>query len=360
MKEILFICPYPENKAPSQRLKFEQYFDLFAENGFNCKLKSFISVDFWKIVYLEGYLLQKVKFTFIAYLKRLILLFTIRKYDVVYIHLWVTPFGPPVFEFLVCILAKKIIFDIDDMVYLGHSSSANRFFQKLKGRYKMIYLMKKANHVITCTPKLDEFVRKYNANTTDISSTINTEIYLPKLSTEIKNEVILGWSGSHSTSKYLKLLEPVFIELLEMKINFKVLIIGDENFQFDNKKIPFQAIKWSHESEVEDLKKIDIGLYPLPNEAWVFGKSGLKALQYMSLGIPTIAQAIGANFRIIENEINGFLVSKNSEWVTHINLLIKDKSLRDFISVNGVMSVNENYSLKTNVSKYLNVFEKND
>jgi L-malate glycosyltransferase len=44
----------------------------------------------------------------------------------------------------------------------------------------MIYLMKKANHVITCTPFLDEFVKKYNPNTTDISSTVDTEKrYLP-------------------------------------------------------------------------------------------------------------------------------------------------------------------------------------
>jgi hypothetical protein len=37
-KSILFVCPYPLSKAPSQRLKFEQYFDFFTENGFEVKL----------------------------------------------------------------------------------------------------------------------------------------------------------------------------------------------------------------------------------------------------------------------------------------------------------------------------------
>ena len=41
--------------------------------------------------------------------------------------------------------------------------------------------------------------------------------------------------------------------------------------------------------EIVDLLKIDIGLYPLLQEEWVLGKSGLKTMQYMSLGIPSIS-----------------------------------------------------------------------
>jgi L-malate glycosyltransferase len=112
-------------------------------------------------------------------------------------------------------IAKKVVYDIDDMVFLGHSSAANKFFQVLKGNYKMIYLMKNSVHVITCTPTLDDFVKKYNSNTTDISSTIDTDIYIPKKKIEFNDTVMLGWSGSHSTSKYLLLLESVFETLLE-------------------------------------------------------------------------------------------------------------------------------------------------
>jgi hypothetical protein len=46
--------------------------------------------------------------------------------------------------------ARQFVYDIDDMVFLGHSSEATRFIQALKGRKKMIFLMRKADHVVVC------------------------------------------------------------------------------------------------------------------------------------------------------------------------------------------------------------------
>jgi glycosyltransferase involved in cell wall biosynthesis len=356
-KKILFLTPYPKDVAPSQRLKFEQYYNYFLENNFEIETNHFVSYKFWKILYKKGNFTKKVFYTLSGYLKRLNTIYKIKNYDLVYIHLWVTPFGLPIFEWLTVKLAKKIIYDIDDMVFLGHSSDANRFIQNLKGRKKMIFLMKNANHVITCTPSLDNFVRQFNKNTTDISSTINTKTYKPKKSYELKKPIILGWSGSHSTSKYLLLLEPVFEKLMQNGINFQVLCIGNENFKFKNDQIPLKAIPWQLQTEVEDLSKIDIGLYPLPDEPWVYGKSGLKALQYMALGIPTLATAVGTNFRIINDGENGFLIPVNDHqtWIKRILELIESEYLRKKIGANGRKTVVENYSVDANKDTYLSI-----
>jgi glycosyltransferase involved in cell wall biosynthesis len=246
------------------------------------------------------------------------------------------------------------------MVFLGHVSEANKRFKLLKGTKKMIYLMKKADHVITCTPSLDEFVGKFNPNTTDISSTINTDVYLPKSDYNLSEPLIIGWSGSHSTSVYLKLLEPVFEKLLLLQLNFKVLVIGDKNFSFSNSSISVEAKEWVLENEVSELSKFDIGVYPLPDEPWVYGKSGLKALQYMALGIPTIATAIGANYRIIEHEVNGFLIKDNNveEWTNTIIRLKNDINLRTTVGKNAHEKVLKEFSVKANAEKYLTVLKK--
>lgn len=355
-KKILFLSPYPIDKAPSQRLKYEQYYKHIEKDGFEIKTSSFVSLSFWEIIYKKGYFFLKVLHTILGYLKRTFNLFTLRKYDIVYIHLWVTPFGFPIYEWLVRLIAKKVVYDIDDMIFLGHSSEANQFLESLKGKRKMIYLMKTSDHVITCTPTLDNFVKQYNSKTTDISSTINTDLYSPK-NHKKQGVVTLGWSGSHSTSKYVKLLENIFESLLKKGYKFKVLVIGDSDFTFKNKEIQLQAIPWSLTSEVEDLKNIDIGLYPLPNEEWVLGKSGLKALQYMALGIPTIATNIGANPRIINHGENGFLVNNEKEWIDSIELLIKETEKRNVIGKKAIKTVEDKFSIHANSETYLAVLK---
>lgn len=355
-KKILFVNPYPENVAPSQRLKFEQYYPYFKEAGYEVHTSSFISKAFWKIIYQPGNFFNKALHTGYGYLRRIGDLLTLRSYDIVYIHLWVTPFGPPVFEWLFKIFAKKIVYDIDDLVYLGNvQSKAHPLVTWIKGRQKPIYLMKHADHVITCTPYMDNFVRKYNEHTTDISSTINTDLYIPKENYQVKDKLIIGWSGSHSTSKYLHLLDDVFKQL-SISNSFKLLVMGDPDFSIEG--VDVEAIPWKEEYEVETIRSFDIGVYPLPDEEWVLGKSGLKALQYMALGIPTIATGIGTIHRIIKNNENGFLVKNSKEWEMVLLHLINDASLREKIGKKSVLIVEEKYSINSTIHIYHSILNK--
>lgn len=356
-KKILFMVPYPFDKAPSQRLKFEQYYPYFEANGYTLKQRSFVSEAFWKVIYKKGHWFSKLRYTLSGYLHRIADLFRIRKYDVVYIHLWATPFGFPVYEWLVCLLAKRVIYDIDDLVYLADSkSNVNKMVAGLKGRSKPIFLMKKADHVITCTPYLDRFVRQYNTRTTDISSTINTRNYRPKEVYTFREGIpVLGWSGSHSTSKYLHLLEPVFRQLKADGVAFKLLVMGDADFKMEGMEV--EALPWKEHYETAVISRFDIGLYPLPDEQWVYGKSGLKALQYMAAGVPTIATAIGANFRIMEEGRTGFLASTTEDWVRIIKALLADHMMRENAGKAGAEFVHQYFSVEATKETYLSIIQ---
>lgn len=352
-KKILVVCPHPVNTAPGQRLKYEQYFNTWENAGYEITVTPFMSPDFWNIVYKKGNFFKKIIYTFQGYKKRITDIMHLKKYDVVYIFLWVTPFGWPLFEYLFYKRNKNIIYDIDDLVYLGHSSKANRFFKIIKGQKKMPYLMAKAKHVIVCTPMLEAYARKFNSLVSDISSTINTDIYVPVNTYTQSNPIVLGWSGSHSTAPYLKLLAPVLLRLAKVR-NFKLIVMGDANFNIDGLQ-QIQALDWSEEIELKTLQSFDIGLYPLPDEPWVHGKSGLKALQYMALGIPAIATAIGANYRIIEHGISGILVHNEDEWFYQLCKLIDNAAYRKQIGLAGRARVEAYYSVNANMSKYLNI-----
>lgn len=354
-KKILFIVPYPYDKAPSQRLKFEQYYDQFRRAGYDISWSSFYDEKAWRTIYKPGHFLQKVASILRGYLRRIKDGFRLSRYDIIYVHLWVTPIGPPWFEQWYANKAgKRLIYDIDDLIFIENASHWSKWGRLLKGKKKPILLMKKAGHVVTCTPFLDEFVRKYNEHTTDISSTIDTDKYVAVNNYNNNKKLVLGWSGSHSTAGYLHLLSDVLRELYK-ETPFTLLVMGDKNFQMQGVEV--EAHAWNATSEIPTLQRIDIGLYPLPDEQWVLGKSGLKALQYMSLGIPTVATAIGANFRVMEDGVSGFLVKSKEEWKEKLRLLMQQPALRREIGLAAKLKVEQFYSIKSTTPVYLSVLE---
>ncbi len=98
----------------------------------------------------------------------------------------------------------------------------------------------------------------------------------------------------------------------QQELGVRIKVIGDASFSIPGVEV--EAQDWRLETEVDDLRQIDIGLYPLPDEPWIHGKSGLKALQYMALGIPVIASDLGMNRKVIEHRASGLLVRLDDEW----------------------------------------------
>ncbi|MBI4620224.1 MAG: glycosyltransferase family 4 protein [Desulfobacterales bacterium] len=286
------------------------------------------------------------------YIARLKEIFRARNFDVIYVHLELAPIGPPLLEYLLSKTHRPIVYDIDDLVFLPHASMANRFMKSFRSRSRIDFLLKTSSHVIVCTEHLKKYALQYNDRVTNISSTINTVTYFVNNPYTNQKQVCIGWSGSHSTSLYLHLLDKVLLEIQE-KYNIRIKVIGDVGFSIPG--VDIDAQEWCLQTEVKDLQELDIGVYPLSDEEWVLGKSGLKALQYMALGIPTVAQSIGANSEIIKDGVNGFLANSEKEWLKKISLLIESPELRKKIGLAGRKTVEEKYSVEVNASRYLEV-----
>lgn len=353
-KKILLLCPYPVGVAPGQRLKYEQYFPYFASRGYDFTVSPFFSRRAWQVLYRKGHLPEKAFWVLLGYARRIFDLARLSAYDGAYVFLHATPFGGSGFEACVRKLARSMVYDIDDLVFLPQKSAQNAWISRFRRPGKIHYLMERADHVITCTPYLDSYVRQRNSRTTDISSTIRTDVYVPTNSYRNHRPLTIGWSGSHSTAKYLQLVAPA-LQALAQTHSFRLKVIGACGIEIPGVRVECQA--WNESTEVADLAEIDVGIYPLPDEQWVLGKSGLKALQYMALGIPTVATAIGANFRVIEHARSGFLVREQAEWVASLARLLDDPELRRSIGTAARERVVEYYSVEANQARYGRVLD---
>ena len=351
---IHFLVLHPSDEAPGQRLKFEQYYDRFQGEGYEVIHDAFYTAALYRRLS-QPRMWWKVFRLALACLRRVVCLWNAWRSDVVYLFLEAIPAGPPVLEWIIIrVFRRPVVYDIDDLIYLKKPGSRDLFPTLFDRRRKIEYLMRMARHVIVCTPHLEKEARRLNDKVTRISSTIDTLKYTPKVQYETPR-VTLGWSGSFSTSSYLHLLDNV-LRILQKRHGVAICVIGDPHFSIPGVEI--DARPWVLKTEVADLLRIDIGLYPLPCKEWDLGKSGLKALQYMGLGIPTVLNPFGANLEIVEHGKNGFFANTEKEWIEVLTLLILDPAIREQIGKAGRRTVEERYSIERNWPLYWGVVQK--
>jgi glycosyltransferase involved in cell wall biosynthesis len=356
-KKILILCPFPEGVAAAQRLKYEQYLDDWRDDGFEITVSSFMDLSMWSVVYTRGNFIKKIFGTIRGYIRRIADIFRIANFDIVYVLMWVTPVGSSFFERLVRFFSKNLIFDIEDNVLMEKGNDLNPLIKLLKSHEKTIYLIKTADYVITSSPFLNDYCLEINERKACvyITSSVDTDKFVPINHYANDHKITIGWTGTFSSKIYLDLLKNVFIELSK-RCDFKLRIIG--NFQYELPGIDLEVINWSSEREVVDLQVIDIGIYPLSQDQWVFGKSGLKAIQYMAFGLPTVATNIGNTPKIIRQHENGWLVNTDEEWIDALEALIKSADLRRKLGLEARKTVLENYSKHVVRSSYLSILKK--
>ena len=352
--KILIVCPNPYGEAAGQRLKYEQYFDDWEKNEFSIEITSFFSKKTWDILYKKGFFAQKLFGTLSGYFRRLMYLNKLRKYDKIYIFMWVTPLFGSLFEKLFRLLSKKIIFDFDDAIHLyKNANDEKKITSFLRSTKKTNYLIEKSDCVITSSPSNLAYCILHNqySNAFYIPCSLNTKRFKPRKTRGNNKKITLGWTGTFSSSSYLDSIKEILISISKL---FDVRILLITNFDYEIKGTNLDVIFWNEETEISDLHEIDIGLYPLIPSNWALGKGGLKVLQYMALGIPSVSTNFGTAQDIIVHGHNGFLAKDSSEWIDHLSALISSSDLRDEIGANARKTIQKKYSVDSVSTKYLN------
>jgi L-malate glycosyltransferase len=355
MKKMLVLCPYPEGVAAGQRLKYEQYFTDWRSQGWEIEVSPFMDRAMWDVVWEPGHLFAKGLGVLRGHLRRIRDLFRVHRYDLVYVFMWVTPVGTSLFERLVRRQARALVYDVEDNI-LGEQQGGvtlnpNPLARLLKGASKARYLIRRADHVVTSSPFLNDFCLAINAARacTYVSSSIDTERFQPATTYTNDRPVVVGWTGTFSSRVYLDLLRGVF-QRLAQKVPFKLRVIG--NFDYALPGVDLEVVRWSAAEEVAQLQALDIGVYPLPIDDWVLGKSGLKAIQYMAFALPSVATEVGTTPLLIRHGENGLLVRTEAEWEAALEALIRDPALRRKLGEAARKDAVAKYSLAAIAGQY--------
>ena len=337
---LLAIVPSVYDTSPGQRFRLEQWEPHLRQLGVEITYEAFEDPQLSATLHKPGHVTAKMRLIANAIRRRAALLRNLRDYDAVYVFREAALLGPPIFERLAHRSGVPTIFDFDDAVFVAYVSPSNGYLSYLKFPAKTKTICRLATHVIAGNPYLADYARQTNQNVSIVPTTIDTEKYsvLPR---ERNPVPVIGWSGSFSTVQHLDSLASALRRLAKTE-NFRLVVIGTPVYKLDG--VDVEALPWRSATEVSDLRQIDIGIMPLPDESWSRGKCGLKALQYMALGIPTVCSPVGVNSEIIQDGANGFLAGTDDEWVAKLTQLLHDEKLRARLGAAGRETVETKYS----------------
>jgi glycosyltransferase involved in cell wall biosynthesis len=354
--QVLLLLPYPLHRAPSQRFRVENLLYLLDDADISYTLAPFMSEDVWKVLYKQGSILRKALGIIKSYLIRCnTVFFKAHRYSFIFIHREAAPLGPPIFEwYLKKILGKKIIYDFDDAIWIPNTSANNKIAGFVKAFWKVSYICKWSYKISAGNDYLCAFAQQSRATQiVKIPTVVDAEKRYNQLKKHQQGNIVVGWTGSHSTLKYLDELIPV-IEALQEELDFTFLVIADKEPSLALKKWRF--CPWNERTEIEDLLKIDVGVMPLSNDNWSEGKCGFKLIQYLSLGIPAVASPVGVNKIIIDEGINGFIAQDSNDWKNALRKLIVDFALRSSMGASGRAKMVAEYSIRSQKDAFLNLF----
>lgn len=348
--KILILSRY-SSKGASSRLRLFQYIPYLESKGCVIKISPLLDDDYLKCIY-AGKRYSSLKLVF-SYLKRFLLILSSCKYDLIFFDKELFPWLPAWGERFLKLFRRPYIVDYDDATFHSYDKNKNPYIRGLL-KSKIAAVMKCSSVVIAGNDYIGEYAKRAGARDIYFFPTvIDLERY--RLIEKTKRECFtVGWIGSPSTTKYLKIIENALEEVAK-KIPLKVELIGAG--EIDLQGINVMRRSWSEETEVKDIQSFDVGIMPLIDDPWERGKCGYKIIQYMACGIPVIASPVGVNTLIVDQGVNGFLASSNEDWINYLLILADDPVKRSEFGKQGRKKVEAEFCLQVTEPKLWDVIQ---
>jgi glycosyltransferase involved in cell wall biosynthesis len=250
--------------------------------------------------------------------------------------------------------ARRIIYDFDDAVMYRNSKAKDPISQTRRRRF--VQMITASDFVIVGNEFLKREVLPFNAHVEVIPTPIDQDRYLMRDYSIQKGKVTIGWIGDHGSIHYLEKMKPIFERLVRRHPHVELKIVCDTFFDCGKMKVVKK--QWSSEEEVSDLQSFDIGLMPLVDDPWSWGKCGLKIIQYQGVGLPVVCTPVGINRDLVEDGANGFYAMTPEEWEVKLSLLIEDSLLRERMGREGRKRVLEKYTLQACAPRLLSILNR--
>jgi len=309
MKKILFFTHNIFTKENPRGYRIHQYFPYLEQRGFTIKLlttKAGLPVVLKEIIQSD-----------VTYVQRVLL----------------NPFKLSLFRKL----SKKMVYDFDDAVMYGSRGASMTRQRRFENMIKASDVVLCGNHFLA-----DEAKKHKTTGIHYIPTVVDIDEY-PVKQHEPKKPFVIGWIGSSATLRYLADIRELLDYYADQK-GVQCKIVADKPPEGMKKGMFFE--RWDYDTEKQSILSFDMGIMPVKDDTWSLGKCGLKLIQYMAAGLPSVAHPVGVVQDMIIDGHNGFSRKDAEGWKDAIDRLRGDVDLRRAMGTASRKIAEERYSLK--------------
>jgi glycosyltransferase involved in cell wall biosynthesis len=352
---VLVLTPYPYGTTAGPRSSFELWERALAEADISLDYAVFETERLHEIVYQRGRTAKKALSMADAYARFVPKARHARDYDAVLVNREAALIGPAIIERWVARQGTPIIYLLDDPLYIAYRSPSNGWLSYLKFFGKVKRLCRLSAAVFVNSPRIAAFARGHNANVWEIPSLVDADVYTGWSPRPVQRDgrVCVGWSGSQSTSRNLQVVRRPLMELGQ-RSDVELRLIGADETALPD--VAHSATRWDAATEVDDLRRFDVGMVPVLATPWAADKFYLKLVQYMALGIPPVATPLGANSSVIDDGRTGFLADNERDWSAALERLVANPELRERTGRLAATFARDHYTLQSNAERIVAAF----
>jgi glycosyltransferase involved in cell wall biosynthesis len=334
-------------QAAATRFRVTQFIPPLRGRGIDVTLFSFFTASEFGTLYDRSLAVRTAFNLLFAFIRRLFLLPRILRADVLFVQREAMLFGPPWIEWLAArVLRIPIVLDLDDPTWIPAISPVyGRLATLLKWPSKTDRLIRLSSAVICGNETIARYVRAAGTQAVVMLTIVDTNIFVPRTDDAASNEKpVIGWIGTHSTWSFVEPILPV-IEELAGRAEFRFRVVGSGRDRIDARGVDVEVRPWQLDREIADFQTIDIGIYPLPEDEWTVGKSGLKLVEYLAAGVACVVSPVGVVREIGVPGVTHLEASTLEEWRSALERLLRNAAERRAMAEAGRRYAVEHYAV---------------
>jgi glycosyltransferase involved in cell wall biosynthesis len=310
----LAFFPYSPPGYPGYSERFGNYLPLLQEDGISCRVFAAASAE---EVHGLRRLSRSDRYLFYArvYWRRLAQLAIASRFRVALVQRGAFPYYPDQtaneLEALLRQLVGRTVIDFYDADYVHGPTSVHSRLSHF-------------DHVTVVCSYLAEHFAAFHPNVGCFPLCVRLEEYPEKRSYALATPPRLLWMGSASNSARLSLVLPALKSLAQL-VPFRLVVICAERVVLPG--LDVEWIRWTDHVLQQVVPSCDVALYPAENTEVDRGKMALKVLEYMAVGLPTVASPYGLAESVVDGD-TALVAEGPAAWREALALLLRDGSLR--------------------------------